>query len=59
LNAQEIGAVTGTNLRISVDGETVLRESVSALKQSWAESLEKALHVETEEELVPNVLQRS
>jgi phosphoribosylformylglycinamidine synthase len=64
LNALEIGVVTGSNLetsnlRISVDGETVLRESVSALKQSWAESLEKALHVETEEELVPNVLQRS
>ena len=59
LNAQEIGAVTGSNLRIAVDGETVLRESVSALKRSWAESLEKALHVETEEELVPNILQRS
>jgi len=59
LNAQQIGSVTGENLRISVDGETVLRESVSALKRSWAESLEKALHVETEEELVPNVLQRS
>jgi phosphoribosylformylglycinamidine synthase II len=59
LNAQQIGSVTGTNLRISVDGETVLREPVSALKQSWAESLERALHVETEEELVPNILQRS
>jgi phosphoribosylformylglycinamidine synthase subunit PurL len=59
LNAQQIGSVTGENLRISVDGETVLREPVSALKRSWAESLEKALHVETEEALVPNVLQRS
>jgi phosphoribosylformylglycinamidine synthase subunit PurL len=59
LNAQQIGSVTGENLRISVDGETVLREPVSALKRSWAESLEKALHVETEEVLVPNVLQRS
>jgi hypothetical protein len=29
------------------------------LKRIWAESLEKALHVETEEALVPNVLQRS
>jgi phosphoribosylformylglycinamidine synthase subunit PurL len=59
LNAQQIGSVTGENLRISVDGETVLREPVSALKRSWAESLEKALHVETEEVLVPNILQRS
>jgi len=64
LSALEIGVVTGSNLedsnlRISVDGEIVLREPVSTLKRSWAESLEKALHVETEEELVPNVLQRS
>ena len=59
LNAQQIGILSGPNLRIAVDGEVAVTEAVSALKKSWAESLEKALHVETEEDLVPNVLQRS
>ena len=59
LSAQQIGSVQGKHLVLKVDGETAIHEPVSALKKSWAESLEKALHVETEEDLVPNVLQRS
>jgi hypothetical protein len=33
--------------------------SVSELKEAWASALEKALHTQTPEHLVPEVLQKS
>ena len=59
INAQQIGTTSPDNLKISVDGEAVVSVAVSALRQCWAGALEQALHTETEERLIPNVLQKS
>ena len=54
-----VGATVPENLTIAVDGRTVVSAAVSELKASWSGSLQRALHLETEERLVPGVLQRS
>jgi len=46
-------------LEIQVDGKAAVKASVSELKAAWAGALERALHVETEERLVPSTLQKS
>jgi phosphoribosylformylglycinamidine synthase subunit PurL len=57
--AEVIGETTAANLEIVVDGQTVVSAPVSQLKSAWEGALAKALHTETEEHLVPEVLQKS
>ena len=54
-----VGATVPENLTIAVDGRIVVSAAVSELKASWSGALQRALHLETEERLVPGVLQRS
>ncbi|HET7750731.1 MAG TPA: AIR synthase-related protein, partial [Terriglobales bacterium] len=57
--ADVIGATIADNLEIMVDGKPVVSASVAELRESWATALERALHTETEERLVPAVIQKS
>jgi len=59
LSAEHIGHTAPGKLEVRVDGQLAAAESVSELNQVWSGALEKALHTETEEGLVPGVLQRS
>jgi phosphoribosylformylglycinamidine synthase II len=59
LAADLLGQTIGNNLEISVDGKKAIGALVSELKQGWATALERALHVETPEHLVPEILQKS
>ena len=59
LNALEIGNTVSGDLTIAVDGKQLVAAPVSELKEHWEYSLERALHTETEERLIPGVLQRS
>ena len=45
--------------RLSVDGQTAVSAEVSELKDSWAKALERALHPEVPERVIPDVLQKS
>ncbi|MCU1312006.1 MAG: phosphoribosylformylglycinamidine synthase subunit, partial [Candidatus Angelobacter sp.] len=59
LAADLLGQTNGNNLEISVDGKKAIDAPVSELRQVWATALERALHVETPENLVPEILQKS
>ena len=59
LSADRIGNTVADQVEIQVDGVTVAAAGVSELRQAWANALERALHVETEERLVPAALQKS
>jgi len=59
LSADRVGNTVSDQLEIQVDGTTVAAASVSELREAWAGALERALHVETEERLVPGALQKS
>jgi phosphoribosylformylglycinamidine synthase len=59
LSAEQIGSTISGKLEIAIDGEAAVAAEVSELKQEWAGALAKALHVETEERLVPATLQKS
>jgi phosphoribosylformylglycinamidine synthase len=59
ISADLIGQTGGNSLKISVQGKPAIAAPVSELKQVWATSLEKMLHVETAEHLVPELLQKS
>ncbi|MFI5117271.1 MAG: phosphoribosylformylglycinamidine synthase subunit PurL [Terriglobales bacterium] len=59
LSVEPIGNTGPDQLEIQVDGKTAVKASVSELKDAWAGALERALHVETEERLVPSALQKS
>ncbi len=59
LSLEQIGDTILEKLEIRVDGVRAVRESVSELQDAWANALEQALHVETEERLVPGALQKS
>ncbi len=59
LSAETLGTTGGRELQISVDGQTAVRSTVVELRDAWASALERALHVETPEQLVPETLQRS
>jgi phosphoribosylformylglycinamidine synthase II len=58
LLAEQIGSTVPDQLDIRVDGAAATA-SVSDLRDAWAGALERALHVETEERLVPGALQKS
>ncbi len=59
VGAAVIGQTTSSQFEIRVDGRVVVSAAVSELKAAWDTALEKALHAETEERLVPEVLQKS
>jgi hypothetical protein len=59
LLAEQVGSTVPDQLEIRVDGVTAVTGRVSELKDAWAYALERALHVETEEGLVPATLQKS
>jgi phosphoribosylformylglycinamidine synthase len=57
--ADPIGATIAGNLEIMVDGKPVISAPVAELREAWDTALERALHTETEERLVPAVIQKS
>jgi phosphoribosylformylglycinamidine synthase subunit PurL len=57
--ADRLGQTTTDKLVIRVDGEVAVDAKVSELKQVWETALPSALHVESREHLVPEVLQKS
>ncbi len=59
LSAQSIGKTVPEKLEIRVDGKAVISASVVSLRDVWEKSLKQALHVDTPEHLVPELLQRS
>jgi phosphoribosylformylglycinamidine synthase len=59
LRADLLGTTIDNRIEISVDGEPAVSASVSELKELWGSALEKALHTQTPEHLVPEVLQKS
>jgi phosphoribosylformylglycinamidine synthase len=59
ISAEPIGQTIPEKLEISIDQKVVVSASVSDLFGAWDSALERDLHVETEEHLVPNVLQKS
>ncbi|MGA9206277.1 MAG: phosphoribosylformylglycinamidine synthase subunit PurL [Terriglobales bacterium] len=56
--AEVLGETVSEKIEILVDGRQVAAAGVSELKQAWASALERALQVETGEELAP-VVERS
>jgi phosphoribosylformylglycinamidine synthase II len=59
LSAERVGSTVPDQLEIRVDGKAAATGSVPALREAWEHALERALHVETEERLVPGTLQKS
>jgi phosphoribosylformylglycinamidine synthase len=56
---ERIGITVPDQLEIRVDGAAAATASVSELREAWAGALERALHLETEERLVPGASQKS
>ncbi len=56
--AEVLGETVSEKIEILVDGRQVAAAGVSELTQAWASALERALQVETAEELVPAVLEK-
>jgi phosphoribosylformylglycinamidine synthase II len=50
--AEALGETVPERIQILVDGRQVATAAVSELKQAWASALERALHVDTGEELL-------
>ncbi len=59
LALEQIGDTILAKLEISIDGVRTVQADVSELREAWGSALERALHVETEERLVPGALQKS
>jgi phosphoribosylformylglycinamidine synthase len=57
--ADLIGQTIPDKLEIAIDGKVMVSASVADLFTAWDTALQRDLHVETEEHLVPNVLQKS
>ena len=57
--AELIGETTADRLEIAIDDRAVVSAAVWELRSAWGQALEQALHVETEERLVPATLQKS
>jgi len=54
-----VGETISENLEIVLDGRKVVVAKVSELRRGYETSLERALHTDTEERLVPEILQKS
>ena len=59
IRADLIGQTTPDLFEISINGKTVVSAKIAELRETWDGALEHYLHVETEERLVPEVLQKS
>ena len=59
IQAESIGHTAPEKLSITIDGRLAVSASVSQLKLAWDIALTAALHAETPEHLVPEVLQKS
>jgi phosphoribosylformylglycinamidine synthase subunit PurL len=59
LSAERIGETVQHKLEIEVAGVVAAAAVVSDLRDAWDRALRSALHVETEERLVPGALQKS
>jgi phosphoribosylformylglycinamidine synthase subunit PurL len=59
LRAALLGRTIPEKLEIRIDGNPAISASVSELRQVWETALATALHAETPEHLVPEVLQKS
>src|SRR5262245_58248402 len=57
--ADLIGETVPEKFEIRLDGRVVVSAEVSKLKEVWEQALPRALHVESREHLVPEVLQKS
>ena len=59
LTAEQVGSTVPDQLGIRVDGIVAVTASVSELQDAWGGALERALHVEIEEQTIPGALQKS
>jgi phosphoribosylformylglycinamidine synthase len=59
ITAELIGHTTPALFEISIAGKAVASANIGDLRQAWDKAFERDLHVETEERLVPEVLQKS
>jgi len=59
LRADLLGQTQQERLEIFLDGELAARAKVSELAEVWGTALEKMLHTQTPEHLVPETLQKS
>jgi phosphoribosylformylglycinamidine synthase len=59
ITAELLGQTANENLEIKRAGKSLVNTSVSGLKKVWSDALKTALHSETREHLVPEVLQKS
>ncbi len=59
VRADRIGRTVPEKLLIRIDGKPAVSAKVSDLRQVWDTALMKALHTESPEHLVPEVLQKS
>ncbi len=59
LSAESIGETVQDKLEVCVAAVVAVAANVSELRDVWAGALERALHVDTEERLVPGTLQKS
>ncbi|HVZ18823.1 MAG TPA: phosphoribosylformylglycinamidine synthase subunit PurL [Terriglobales bacterium] len=57
--AEIIGYTTPEVFEISIGSKAVVSANIGDLREAWDKALERDLHVETEERLVPEVLQKS
>jgi hypothetical protein len=59
ISSDLLGETASEKFEIAINGKAVVSAPLAELKDAWEHALERALHVETEERLIPNVLQRS
>ena len=59
ISADLIGQTTSEKFELVVNGKTAVSANIADLRSAWSTALERDLHVETEERLVPEVLQKS
>jgi predicted P-loop ATPase len=59
VRADRLGQTIPEKLVIRIDGKVAVSAPVSELKQVWDTALTQALHTQTPEHLVPEVLQKS
>src|SRR5262249_40404350 len=59
VRADRIGRTIPEKLVVKIDNEIVVSATVAELQQGWDSSLVRALHPETAEHLVPEILQKS
>ncbi|MBV8205761.1 MAG: phosphoribosylformylglycinamidine synthase subunit PurL [Acidobacteria bacterium] len=57
--AVPLGTTVPRRFSIAIHGKIVISATVSDLEDAWMRALERMLHIETEERLVPNVVQKS